>query len=52
MDFDIAAESAVEKRKFLLNRVVKEKLLPDKSDGDEEAKEQAEASVSNSELTT
>ena len=28
MDFDEAAESAVEKRKFLLNRVVKEKLLP------------------------
>ena len=26
MDFDEAAESAVEKRKFLLNRVVKEKL--------------------------
>ena len=29
MDFDEAAESAVEKRKFLLNRVVNEKLLPD-----------------------
>ena len=28
MDFDEAAESAVEKRNFLLNRVVKEKLLP------------------------
>ena len=27
MDFDEAVESAVEKRKFLLNRVVKEKLL-------------------------
>ena len=28
MDFDKAAESAVEKRKFLLNRVMQEKLLP------------------------
>ena len=52
MDFDEAAESAVEKWKFLLNRVVKEKLLPDKSDDDEEAKEEVEASVSYSELTT
>ena len=34
MDFDEAAESAVEKRKFLLNRVVKEKLLPAESDDD------------------
>ena len=49
MDFDEAAESAVEKRKFLLNRVVKEKLLPDESDDDAEAKEEAEASVSYSE---
>ena len=52
MDFDEAAESAVEKRKFLLNRVVKEKLLPDESDDDEEAKEEVEASVSYSESTT
>ena len=34
MDFDEAAESAVAKRKFLLNRLMKKKLLPD--DGDEE----------------
>ena len=53
MDFDVeAAESAVEKRKFLLNRVVKEKLLPDESDDDEEAKEGVEASVTHSESTT
>ena len=29
MDFDEAAESAVAKRKFLLNRLMKKKLLPD-----------------------
>ena len=52
MDFDEAAESAVEKRKFLLNRVVKEKLLPDESDDDAETKEEVEASVSYSESTT
>ena len=52
IDFDEAAESAVEKRKFLLNRVAKEKLLPDESDDDEEAKEEVEASVSYSESTT
>ena len=51
MDFDEAAESAVEKRKFLLNRVVKEKLLPDESDDDAETKEEVEASVSYSEST-
>jgi len=43
-DFDEAAESAVEKRKFLLNRVTK-KLLPDESDDDEEAEEVIQASV-------
>jgi len=37
MDFDEAVESAVEKRKFLLNRVVKDKFLPDESDDDKEA---------------
>ena len=46
MDFDKAAESAVEKRKFLLNRVTQEKVLPDESDNDEEAEEEVEASVS------
>ena len=45
MDFDEAAE----KREFLLNRVMQEMLLPDKSDDDEEAKEEVEASVSYSE---
>ena len=49
MDFDEAAESAVEKRKFLLNGVMQEKLLPDESNDDEEAKEEVEASVSYSE---
>jgi len=38
MDFDEAAESAVAKRKFLLNRVMQKKLLPD--DDDEEKVEQ------------
>ena len=45
MDFDEAAESAVEKRKFLLNRLMEKKLLPDESDDDEEAEEEVEASV-------
>lgn len=45
LDFDEATESAVEKRKLLLNRVVQEKLLPDESNGDEEAEDEVEASV-------
>jgi len=45
MDFDEAAESAVEKRKCPLNRVMQKKLLPDESDNDEEAEEEVEASV-------
>ena len=45
MDFHEAAESVVGKRKFLLNRVIEEKLLPDESGDDEEAKEEVEASV-------
>ena len=44
-DFDEAAESAVEKRKFLLNRVMLENLLTDEWDDDEEAKEEVEASM-------
>ena len=31
MDFDEAAELAVQKRNFLLNRVIEEKLFPDES---------------------
>ena len=48
MDFDEAAESAVAKRKFLLNRVMQKKLLPDESNDDgeeEEVEEEVEASV-------
>ena len=45
MDFDEAAESAVEKRKFLLNRLMEKNLLPDESDDDEEAEEEVEVSV-------
>ena len=45
MDFHEAAESVVGKRKFLLNRVMEEKLLSDESGDDEEAKEEIEASV-------
>ena len=37
MDFDEAAESAVAKRKFLLNRLMKKKLLPDENDEKEVA---------------
>ena len=36
MDFDEAAESAVAKRKFLINREMKKKLLTDESNDDEE----------------
>ena len=36
MDFDEAAESAVAKRKFLINRVMKKKPLPGESDDDKE----------------
>ncbi len=43
MDFDEAAESAVEKRKFLLNRVMRKKLVPYESD-DDEGEEEVEAS--------
>jgi len=50
MDFDEAADSTVEKQ-FLSNRVVKETLLPDKSDDDQEAEEEVEASVSCTEST-
>ena len=35
MDFDEAAESAVAKRKFLLNRLMKKKLLPEGNDDEE-----------------
>ena len=49
MDFEEAAESVVKKRKFLLNRVIPEKVLPDEPDDDDEAKEEVETSVSNSE---
>ena len=52
MDFDEAAESAVEKQKFLLNRVMQEKVLPDESNDDEEAEEEVETSVSYSESAT
>ena len=38
MDFDEAAESAVAKRKFLLNRLMKKKLLPD-DDAEEDVAE-------------
>ena len=37
MDFDEAGESAVAKRKFLLNRLMKKKLLPDDDDDEEVA---------------
>ena len=38
MDFDEAAESAVEKRNFLLNRLMKKTLLPDDDDEEEVGK--------------
>lgn len=40
MDFEEAAESAVAKRKFLLNRLMQKKLLPDESDDDKEEAEE------------
>ena len=45
MDFDEAAELAVAKWKFLLNRVMRKQLLPDKSDDDDEEEEMEAASV-------
>lgn len=46
MDFHEATKSAGEKkRKFLLSRVMQEKLLPEESDEDKEAEEEMEASV-------
>ncbi len=36
MDFNEAAESAVAKRKFLLNKVMRDKLVPNESDDEEE----------------
>ena len=39
MDFDEAAESAVEKQKFLSKRVIGRKILPENSDDEEELKE-------------
>ena len=39
MDFDEAAESAVDKQKFLINRVMEKKLLLDGPDDDEVADE-------------
>ena len=36
MDFEEAAESAVEKRKFLLNRTLTRKVLPDEPDDDDD----------------
>ena len=46
MEYDEATESAVEKQKFLLDRVMQEKLLSDESDDDEKSIEEVEASVS------
>ena len=40
MDFDEAAELAVAKRKFLLNRVMRKQLLPDESDDDDDDEEE------------
>ena len=39
MDFDETDESAVAKRKFLINRVMEKKLFPDESDDDKKRKE-------------
>ena len=39
LDFDEAAESAVAKWKFLLNRLMKKKLLPDDHDEEEVGEE-------------
>ena len=38
MDFVEAAKSAVAKQKFLINRVMEKKPLPDESDDDKEEK--------------
>ena len=47
MDFKEGAESAVDKRKLLINRVMEKTLLPDEPDNDEEEdeREEVEAAV-------
>lgn len=40
MDYEKAAESAVEKRKFLINRVLEKKLLSDEPGGEPEGEEE------------
>ena len=47
MYFDEAANSAVEKRKFLLTRLMKKKFLPVESEDDEEPEDEVEALVWN-----
>ena len=44
-DFDKAVELAMEKWKFLLNRVMQMKLLSNELDDDEEAEEEVETTV-------
>ena len=44
-EFDEASESAVAKRKFLINGVMQKKPLPDESDDDKE-EEEAEEKIS------
>ena len=43
---DEAAESAVEKSKLLLNRVIGRKILPENSEDDEEKKREGDCRIS------
>ena len=45
MDFDKASESAVAKGKFLINRVMQKKPLPDESDDDKEKEKTEENDI-------
>ena len=45
-DFDEASESAVAKRKFLINRVMQKRRLPDESDDDKEEEKTEENDIS------
>ena len=45
MDFDEAAQSAVAQEKFLLNRLMQKKLLPEEN-GEEEVQQEVETWIS------
>ena len=47
MDFDEAAEAAADRRKFLLNRILRRKVLPNEESDDDEEEQEGEANKDN-----